>query len=316
MEMPLDPGWSAERVLDALVDALDEVVLLFDQEHRCRGAGKRADALFGVDVAGLLNLPRGDLLRRLAAAAEDPATFESAVEAASGSAQLIELVRPERRQLLWKTIRIGANDAPGCLLDVVRDVTAERSAALHVEEMVQALAEATTVDPVTGLLNQRRFVQDLDREHRRAQRVWESYAIARLDVNGMSALNAALGWDGGDTLLRRIGEELRTARREYDLVGRWKADEFIMCLPGADASAVRVVLERALAGLYARVHEAFGRPIMMSVGVAVWIPPSADSPEDIIERAGAALESARRRGATDIVVDARAGRWKDGLADE
>lgn len=315
--MPPEPGWSAERLLDALVDSLDEVVLLFDAEQRCRGAGARAGALFGVEVAELLGLPRDEILRRLGAASVDAAAFRAAVEAAvDGSQVMIELAHPERRQVLWRTVAIGSGGAQPGVMDIVRDVTLERTATARAEEMARALADVTTIDPVTGLLNQRRFAQDLDREHRRAQRVWECYALARLDVDGMTALNAAVGWSGGDALLRRIGEELRSSRREYDLVGRWKADEFALCLPGADAAAAKVVLERTLASTYERVQAAFGRPITMCVGAAVWVPPSSDSSEDVVERAGAALDSARRKGRKEIVVDARAGRWKEGATEE
>jgi diguanylate cyclase (GGDEF)-like protein len=315
--MSLDPGWSAERVLNALVESLDEVVLVFDEDQRCRGAGAHARALFGVEVATLLGLRRKELLRLLSASSDDAAAFEAAVEAATdGSQQTIEIARPERRQVVWRTVPFGSSDAPAGALDIVRDVTSERAAALQIKQMAKALADVTTVDPVTGLSNQRRFLQDLDREHRRAQRVWECYALARLDVNDMASLNAALGWAVGDEVLRRIGEELRTSRREYDLVGRWRADEFVLCLPGADAAAAKAVLDRTLGGMYARVKEAFARPITVGVGVAVWIPPSSDSPEDVVERAGAALEAARRRGPTEIVVDGRAGRWKEGAAEE
>jgi hypothetical protein len=41
--------------------------------------------------------------------------------------------------------------------------------------------------------NLRRFEEECEREHRRAQRVWDSYAVARVDIEGMTAFNAQHG---------------------------------------------------------------------------------------------------------------------------
>jgi diguanylate cyclase (GGDEF)-like protein len=317
--MPLDPGWSAERVLHVLLESLDEVVFVYDVEQRCRGVSGHVRAFFGVDAAGLLGQERGEILSRLRAAAGDAGRFDAAVEAAASRAQPIDLERPERRQVAWRMVSMEESGERSGVLDIVRDVTAERAVTLRLSEVERALAEATTLDPVTGLLNQRRFLQDLEREHRRAQRVWESYAVARLDVDGMSAQNAALGWSGGDALLRRIGEELRTSRREYDLVGHFHADEFILCFPGADAEAAKVVVDRALSSLYARVQEAFDRALTVSAGIAIWTPPSQDSPVDMVHRSGVALDAARaarQGGGRGLVIDARLSSWKGASSDE
>jgi diguanylate cyclase (GGDEF)-like protein len=311
----LDLGWTAERALAALVDAIDEAVLLFDAGLRCRAAGGRVAALFGVDPPELLGLPRAEVLRRLSRAADDPAAFEAAIAAAAIGPQRVEVVRPEPRVLVWTAQPLIEGGAAAGAMDLARDVTRELAAERRADEAARALSAAATLDPTTGLMNRRQFLHELDREHRRAQRAWDSYAIARVDVDRMKALNVAQGRGAGDALLRRLGEELRAARREYDVVARWESDEFVVCLPGVDAKAATVVVQRALMNMRERAREATGQSVTMSAGIAVWIPPSGDGPEDVIRRAGDALEAARIKGPSSILVDAGGGRWKDGMTE-
>ena len=49
--MPDVPGYSHAQVLDALLLALDEGALIFDDQGLCRAAGRRAVEILGLDVA-------------------------------------------------------------------------------------------------------------------------------------------------------------------------------------------------------------------------------------------------------------------------
>jgi diguanylate cyclase (GGDEF)-like protein len=194
-------------------------------------------------------------------------------------------------------------------LDLIRDVTRERRAEAVIDDLNRRLDMETTHDDLTGLTNRKRFDEDILREHRRAQREWISYAVARIDVDGMTGINERLGHDTGDDLLKRIGEDLRVARREYDVVSRWKDDEFVILLPRADASVLGRILKRALDTLHSGARNVVPG-VTVSVGAAIWAPPSAVGPADILRRAGSALAAARARGPGKVEVDLGSSEWK------
>lgn len=303
------PTWSADRALYALLDALDEAALLFDGSSRCRAAGRRAGELLGVSERDLIGATRVEVLRRAMTKASDTPAFGPLADATIGvDSVVLEGLALAGRHVTWTSVPIVEGGELAGRIDILRDVTGQ-------QEIAKKLEEVSFLDELTGLVNKKRFEHETDREHRRAQRAWAPYAIARLDVDGMARFNAAHGQALGDDLLRKVGAELKSARREYDLVGRWSTDEFIVLLPGADPIAAKIVVKRAVKGVHARLKETFG-DITVCVGAAIWTPPSAEGAADVIRRAGDALASARERGPGSIEIDAGLGQgWKDDLAD-
>jgi diguanylate cyclase (GGDEF)-like protein len=305
-------SFSAEDALEALLEALEEAVIVFDPALLCCAVGRRVGEVFGVDGDSLLGLPRAEVLRRVSAACERPDPVLALGDARPpGIARTVEIAGPKGRVIAWTSAAVDPSSKQIGRIDVIRDVTAERRAEHELREMAIRLEEVSTIDALTGLPSRRRFEEESDREHRRAQRAWDSYAVARIDVDHMSDVNAVHGRSLGDQLLRRLGEVLRTARREYDLVARWDGDEFIVLLPGADSAAVRIVVARALDRMLRRAAKLTGKDgITLCAGAAVWIPPSDEVAEDIIRRAGNALDVARSRGLGSIEVDVAGGHWK------
>ena len=319
--MPVSLGWTADRALAALLDALDEGALVFDERQTCKAAGRRAADVLGVDPRSLIGLHRREIVERIAAVTSSAeavrALHEEFLAGGSTVADPIEIVGAHPRTLVWTSVPI--EDPAGAIgrIDVLRDVTRERRAEEDSADMARRLSLAAIVDELTGLMNRRRFEEECQREHRRSQRAWASYAIARVDVDGMSRINAEYGRDKGDELLCRVAEELKATRREYDLVARFADDELVILLPGCDARAAKKVLRRAVAAAVVKGSDVLDTTMTLSTGVAVWTPPSGELPADLVERAGAALNAARARrpGALEIDPDTTTD-WRDGPASD
>lgn len=313
--MPVSLGWTAERALAALLDALDEGALVFDERQTCKAAGRRVAELIGVDARSLLGMHRSELVESIAAIAASADTVRALHDEGLGGgstvADPIEIVGDHPRTLVWTSVPIEDRAGSVGRIDILRDVTRERRAEQDSAEMARRLSLASTVDELTGLMNRRRFEEECQREHRRSQRGWAPYAVARIDVDGMGHINAAHGRDKGDELLFRVAEELKVTRREYDLVARFDDDELVILLPGCDAHTVKKVLRRALAAAAAKGRAILGAAMTLSTGVAVWTPPSGELPTDLVERAGVALAAARAKAPGSLKIDAETAEWKD-----
>jgi diguanylate cyclase (GGDEF)-like protein len=298
-----DPEWSSflQAGFLAVLESAEEGLIVFDGDGRCCMIGRRAGELFGVEPSSHVGKQRGEVLEAFSRSCEEPQAFLDAVaaEAPLGvpqSSAEVEVARPRPRVVLCKGVaisRVGRH--PGRVV-FVRDVTRERAAERHARALQARIAELTPFDTITGLLNQRRFREELEREHLRSTRAWDSYAVVKLDVDGMGTINDEYGVPVGDALLEQIAARLKRCLREYDVLARIEDDEFGVMLPGADAVAAKVVCDRILKAIGAPPFEGIARKVSMSIGVALWVPPSGETAADIVRRSQAALREARRNG--------------------
>jgi diguanylate cyclase (GGDEF)-like protein len=309
----LDDGdWRAllEGALGAVLEGADEGILVFDRAGKCRMIGRRIADLFGIDPPKLVGKPRGEVMGALSRACDEPDAFLDAVGtedlgAPSKVVGDIDLVHPRPRKIVWTSSPIVRHGAEWGRLGLVRDITREKAAERATRQLQNRLEQLVPVDALTGLPNVRRFREELDREHGRSARAWDSYGIVRVDVDGMHAINDELGLPVGDVVLERVSECLDACRREYDMVARYDGDEFVALLPGADRLAVEAVASRMVTAVAARDFElADARKVTACAGGCVWIPPSGENGTDILRRAGAALDEAKGKGRNGISIDA------------
>jgi diguanylate cyclase (GGDEF)-like protein/PAS domain S-box-containing protein len=306
-----DPEWSSflQEAFLVVLEASDDGCIVFDGEGRCRMIGRRAGELFGVEPAAYVGRPRAQVLGAFAQACEEPEGFLQ-ISAAGGplgvptSMAEVDVRRPRPRTVLCKGVPISRDGRPPGRVVFVRDVTRERAAERSNRQLQARIAQLTPFDTITGLLNQRRFREELEREHGRSTRAWDSYAVLRLDVDGMGALNDEFGAPVGDRVLEQIAACLKPCLREYDIVARFDDDEFALLLPGADSIAARAVGDRIG---HAMAQQVFplgpGRRVTLSIGGALWTPPSAETSSDIMARAGTAVREARKQGAGRMHVE-------------
>ena len=306
-----DPEWNSflQSAFLAVLEAADEGLIVFDGEGRCRMIGRRAGEMFGVEPAAHVGKARGEVLDAFARACEEPETFLHAVaaEAPLGVPQSmadVDVRRPRPRTVLCKGIPISRDGrAPGRVV-FVRDVTRERAAERSTRQLQTRIAELTPFDTITGLLNQRRFREELEREHGRSTRAWDSYAVLRLDIDGMGTINDEFGVPVGDGILEQAAGRVRKCLREYDVVARLEDDEFAVLLPGADVLAAQTVGERVLKAMHEGAFQPLAtRRVSLSIGGALWTPPSGETSADIVKRAGNALREAKKLGGGKIAIE-------------
>ena len=308
---PDDPEWSPflECTFLSVLESADEGIIAFDRDGRCRMIGRRAGELFGIEPAALVGQTRVEVLRKLSASCEEPEAFLQSVAANDlleppKVVAEVNLRRPRPRTVVWATFPILNDGAAWGRLALVRDVTRERSAERAQKQLQARLAEMTPIDPLTRLLNQKRFREELDREHGRSSRCWDSYAVLRFDVDDMRDLNEEFGVPIGDSVLEQVADRLKAGRREYDVLARLEGDEFVLLLPGADAVAARTVAQRMLGSIAKHGFQlADRRRITLTAGGCVWVPPSGESGEEILRRAGLAAQRARTMGKGQMVID-------------
>src|SRR3989449_1743351 len=95
-------------------------------------------------------------------------------------------------------------------------------------------------DPLTGLFNRRYMEESLARELRRAARNQRRLGAIMLDLDRFKRFNDTFGHEAGDTLLRELGEFLRSRTRGEDIACRYGGEEFVVILPEASMEVTQI----------------------------------------------------------------------------
>jgi diguanylate cyclase (GGDEF)-like protein/PAS domain S-box-containing protein len=133
-------------------------------------------------------------------------------------------------------------------------------------ETLQTLADH---DSLTGLLNRRRFEEELHTQAAAVARYHRHAALLVFDLDGFKGVNDAHGHAVGDALLRAIAGVLHRRLRASDRAARLGGDEFAVILDDADpavATQVAAGLVRDLAAI--RLDDHPDVRAAASVGVA------------------------------------------------
>jgi diguanylate cyclase (GGDEF)-like protein len=151
-------------------------------------------------------------------------------------------------------------------------------------------------DPLTGLTNRRRFVQQAEEALARRHRTG-SVAALFLDLDDFKTVNDSLGHKAGDDVLVAVGTRIRESLRERDLAARLGGDEFgVLLVDIPDPAFAATVSDRLLAKLDAPIDIA-GTKVMVGASIGIAIDkPSMSSVDDLLGEADVAMYQAKALG--------------------
>jgi diguanylate cyclase (GGDEF)-like protein len=174
----------------------------------------------------------------------------------------------------------------------------EKGELLRTQEKMRRFAER---DDLTGLWNHRIIIERLRQEVERSQRDRSPLTVILVDLDHFKNVNDTFGHLAGDMVLKEVSKILQRSVRNYDSVGRYGGEEFLLILPGSSFVGARLRSEQLrMAVQSARIlHGETTIQLTASFGVASGFPPDHDA---IIEAADAALYRAKNSGRNCVIA--------------
>ncbi|MDT8403465.1 putative bifunctional diguanylate cyclase/phosphodiesterase [Sulfuriflexus sp.] len=183
----------------------------------------------------------------------------------------------------------------------------EQQVAAKTESLRRALDEAKEAndkivhmaehDALTGLLNRRRFQNELEKWMLIALRYQRSAILIFMDLDKFKFVNDNYGHIAGDRYLVAVSELLTRTFRATDIISRWGGDEFAILLPETSSQAATEVANKLLR-LFNDTDIDLGerklRP-SASIGMALF-PDHATDLDELVTYADAAMYEAKSTG--------------------
>ena len=179
---------------------------------------------------------------------------------------------------------------------------------LHRSHRHAQLVNESRIDGKTGLLNAVTWQREARLEITRAIRTRTPLAVAIADIDHFKAVNDTYGHLAGDAVLAGLARAMRALLRDYDIIGRFGGEEFVILLPHTGADEVRRIAERLrekLAEIIMPVEGALKPSMSLQVTISIGIATLDRSRRDLGEMlaaADAALYEAKNTGRNKVCV--------------
>ena len=189
-------------------------------------------------------------------------------------------------------------------IQLISAVAEHISLTLSNLKLRETLRQQSIRDLLTGLYNRRYMEESLIRELHRADREGQTVGVLMFDIDHFKVFNDLFGHDGGDALLRELGEYLLHNIRTGDIVSRYGGEEFVAVLVNTDLETARLRADELRRGVKSLMVYHMGKPLQkctVSIGVAVF-PMHGTDFEKLIKSADDALYLAKNSGRDRVVV--------------
>ncbi|MBC7173244.1 MAG: sensor domain-containing diguanylate cyclase, partial [Polyangiaceae bacterium] len=170
---------------------------------------------------------------------------------------------------------------------------------------VKRLEEMATTDGLTGCLNKRTFMDELEKKLRSAERFGRKLSLIVTDIDHFKSVNDTYGHAVGDVVIKELGRILRNVKRETDIVARFGGEEFCVLCEETDTEGATLLAERVRQELGSTVFttELGKLTVKASLGVATF-PTHARTAAELFDITDKALYAAKHNGRNQVCTAA------------
>ncbi len=176
-------------------------------------------------------------------------------------------------------------------------VEALESTATALGERDAKLLRLANHDPLTGLFNRRRFVDELEQVLGNPSLHKNRGALFFVDLDQFKYVNDTCGHPAGDRLIKTVADRLRATVGERGVVARFGGDEFAVLVPAVSKREAMKLADSILEDMrqLSHVEDETVIHVHCSVGVTM-IRAGEATHDDLIAQADIACREAKNRG--------------------
>lgn len=182
----------------------------------------------------------------------------------------------------------------------IPELRARIDAALERRRNTEALYQQIEIDPLTGVMTRTAFLTAVSSQLSQLERRSAGAALVFVDIDDFKQVNDRYGHHSGDLVLQAVASSLSRSVREYDLVGRYGGEEFVLFFPDADLSRAGAGVHRARRYLEEHSPEVAGTSLAVTFSAGISdlseVPAGADRIDRLMRQADQRLYQAKAAG--------------------
>jgi diguanylate cyclase (GGDEF)-like protein len=178
------------------------------------------------------------------------------------------------------------------------------AAGSRIVRLEQTLNQLASRDALTQCWNRRMIDELFTNSIAESTRKRSAFSIMVLDIDHFKAVNDTYGHAAGDVALKHVVSILNTNLREYDQVGRYGGEEFVILLPSTDVNEAWGVAERVRSAIQFQptvLNDDTKVDMTVSIGIAQFNRSRDINQNAFFERADKALYTAKQSGRNRII---------------
>ena len=161
--------------------------------------------------------------------------------------------------------------------------------------------EAST-DSLTGLANHETIMADLNHALGEIDQSNQPVVAIMADLDNFKTVNDTHGHLVGDKVLIEVARRLRAALRDFDSIGRYGGEEFLLLLNRTSMKTARKVAERIRKHVAAGPINLHGLEVQATISLGLATGRAGESAETIVDHADKALYAAKEAGRNCVKV--------------
>lgn len=160
---------------------------------------------------------------------------------------------------------------------------------LEIEKVNKKLLNISKIDSMSQVMNKAALLDSIDTAISKNPK--SEFSIILFDIDNFKTINDTLGHVTGDKCIKTLSVIAKNNMREFDLVGRYGGDEFIIVLPDIETNLAIMIAER----FRQRVDLSDSPHFTISIGIATY-PKDGTDVKALIEAADKGMYKSKSKG--------------------
>lgn len=166
----------------------------------------------------------------------------------------------------------------------------------HLEREQKVLRTQLEQDALTGVSSRSSLLHELDEAIARAVKTGQPLCLIMADLDHFKSINDTHGHLVGDKVLKEVAARMQAALREFDLVGRYGGEEFVILLENTSRHTAQQVAERVRMRIDKEPIQIAGRSLHLTISQGLAICRAGEDGPSLLERADQAMYRAKQAG--------------------